>query len=167
MLSFNFCCIDGQFDKLQQSRAPSLKVQTYLNQIEFIVVIFDTKYCHFHDCHILDNATKHCLANGSWTGPTNYLECLCMVSSCHHCPNRHYCHITFNTIIGPGAWSAHVIIVLLPFLSLPLISCSLLRSIDVTVILAIAICHYHLSLSSSLSLSLLSFLITIIIPGKR
>ena len=79
MLSFNFCCIDGQFDKLQQSRAPSLKVQTYLNQIEFIVVIFDTKYCHFHDCHILDNATKHCLANGSWTGPTNYLECLCMV----------------------------------------------------------------------------------------
>ena len=34
---------------------------------------------HCHDFHILDNATKHCLANGSWTGPTNYLECLCMV----------------------------------------------------------------------------------------
>jgi len=29
------------------------------------------------------NATKHCLANGSWTGPTNYLECLCMGSDEH------------------------------------------------------------------------------------
>jgi len=29
------------------------------------------------------NATKDCLANGSWTGPTNYLECLCMGSDEH------------------------------------------------------------------------------------
>ena len=74
------------------------------------------QHCNHHDCHITDNATKDCLANGSWTGPTNYLECLCMVSwspNSTDCQQYAYAYV-YKSIAGQSAsaWSVHVISVI-------------------------------------------------------
>ena len=48
--------------------------------LQSILSVFESD-AHFSKFYFADNSSKECLANGSWSGPTDYYDCMCKVGA--------------------------------------------------------------------------------------